>query len=268
MEEGLRARVWVQRLVHRVILPPACDGEISRRDAETNEPISFENPLRSKVVQQRHSSIPMQAQLAERQAHDLPHGSGGKTSALMSRADPVTEIARLKRATDDIAQRDPTDDLAMLKNHMRNDRLLLISLQRLLDRTQLPVHGEIRVRSYRLPRTQELSVERKQLRESSSVFEDDRARRRHRAHHGNRDSPRLAISVDVRAPPSANIRADRTAGRTPNDRRRPRTRDVRFAINGYTLPFAAKGSALDRLGRERRRVRRRSMPSAGLCERS
>jgi hypothetical protein len=84
---------WIQSLVHRVVLPASRDVQISRRDAEADEAIPFQDALGGSVVKQRSGLDPMKPQFDERITHDLPHGGGREAPAVALRANPVPEVA-------------------------------------------------------------------------------------------------------------------------------------------------------------------------------
>lgn len=109
-----------------MILPAASDSEIRSGGPKPYEAVVLKNPLGGDVVGQRAGLDAMQAKSCERHIHDLSNRGGAKPAAIAGCVDPIAHVARLKRATHDVGKRHATDDVALMEDHVRDDRVALV----------------------------------------------------------------------------------------------------------------------------------------------
>src|SRR5271154_4672059 len=142
-----------------VVLPRPGDLQVLRRYAERLEAVPDENALRTSIVQQGLRLQAVKTELTERDGGNLRYGRGREPTAIAGLAHPVADSRRLEGAAGDAVDVDAPDDMPVLTdNGKRHHGLAGVSVERLLQRGALRLHGEVMLVPDRIPRSEELPV--------------------------------------------------------------------------------------------------------------
>jgi streptomycin 6-kinase len=126
-------------------------------------------------VRQRARLDPVEAELGESKLCHLRHRGACVPTTIHARADPVAEVAGLKREAMDVAQRHPSDNpVIVVEDHVRDHQPTAVVVEELGDRRALPGKREELRSLDRLPRRQELAVDVQQIRKRLGVLERQR----------------------------------------------------------------------------------------------
>jgi hypothetical protein len=99
-----------------VVLPDAVDAEVADGVALLAEAVLLEDADRARVAGHHRRLDAMQAEVAEGEVHHDAHGLRGQALSVPALGDRVAEIGVLEDAAEDLAERDPADELGVEKD--------------------------------------------------------------------------------------------------------------------------------------------------------
>lgn len=173
-----------------VVLPDARDVEVLRGEAEADESVARQDPLRSTVVQQGSGLDSVQAQLLEGHANHGTSRGSRDTATVVGCAYPIAEAARLKRSSLDAVESDASDHPTGVEDDVGESDSLLLPVQRVADDDVLPSVGVVAVFADGFPWGEEVAIDAHQLGKDGNVFEGGEA-------GGDSHRPMIADSSNV-----------------------------------------------------------------------